>query len=49
MSKPWKKYIDAFRNADKIAEGIKNKIFKKEHIEAVATDRFSNMYKVFFI
>jgi len=40
MLKPWKKYIDAFKNADKIAEGIKNKIFKKEHIEAVATDRF---------
>ena len=31
MQKPWKKYIDAFKNADKIAEGIKNNIFKKEH------------------
>ena len=40
MQKPWKKYIDAFKNADKIAEGIKNNIFKKEHIEAAATDRF---------
>jgi hypothetical protein len=36
----WKKYVDAFKNIDKIAEGIKNNIFKKEHIEAVATDRF---------
>jgi|TARA_R110000822_G_scaffold229723_1_gene361856 hypothetical protein len=40
MEKKWKKYIDAFRNADKIAEGIKNKLFKKEHVEAIATDRF---------
>lgn len=39
MSK-WKKYLDAFKNADKIADGIVNNIFKKEHIEAVATDRF---------
>ena len=36
----WSKYLDAFKNADKIAEGIKNKVFKKEHVEAVATDRF---------
>ena len=40
MSKPWKKYIDAFKNIDKIAEGIKNNLFKKEHVEAVATSRF---------
>ena len=40
MTKPWKKYIDAFKNLDQIAEGIKNKVFKQEHIEAVATDRF---------
>tara|TARA_B110000093_G_scaffold157289_1_gene175495 strand:- start:17 stop:352 length:336 start_codon:yes stop_codon:yes gene_type:complete len=41
MSKTkWSKYLDVFKNADKIAEGIKNNIFKKEHIEAVATDRF---------
>jgi|TARA_R110002126_G_scaffold156091_1_gene303412 hypothetical protein len=40
MSKPWSKYIDAFKNIDKITEGIKNNIFKKEHIEAVATERF---------
>lgn len=39
MSK-WKKYLDAFKNADKIADGIVNNIFKKEHIEAVATHRF---------
>jgi hypothetical protein len=36
----WSKYLDAFKNADKIVEGIKNFTFKKEHIEAVATDRF---------
>tara|TARA_B110000259_G_C13867080_1_gene343250 strand:- start:123 stop:455 length:333 start_codon:yes stop_codon:yes gene_type:complete len=40
MSKPWKKYTDAFKNIDKIAEGIKNNLFKKEHVEAVATSRF---------
>tara|TARA_R110000764_G_scaffold54201_3_gene118112 strand:+ start:5803 stop:6141 length:339 start_codon:yes stop_codon:yes gene_type:complete len=40
MAKPWKKYLDAFKNADKIAEGIKNNIFKKEHVEAIFTDRF---------
>jgi len=39
MSK-WKTLIDIFKNADKIAEGIKNKVFKKEHVEAIATDRF---------
>ena len=40
MGKPWKKYTDAFKNIDKIAEGVKNKLFKKEHVEAVATSRF---------
>ncbi len=40
MANKWKKYVDAFKNINKIAEGIKNNIFKKEHIEAVATDRF---------
>ena len=30
------KLINAFKNVDQIAEGIKNKIFKKEHVEAVA-------------
>ena len=36
MANSWKKYLDVFKNADKIAEGISN----KEHVEAVATDRF---------
>ena len=27
----WSKYLDIFKNADKIADGIKNNIFKKEH------------------
>jgi len=45
MVNSWKKYIDAFKNIDKITEGIKNNIFKKEHIEAVATDRFQTCIK----
>jgi len=40
MKGKWKKYLDVFKNADKIAEGIANTVFKKEHVEAVATDRF---------
>jgi len=40
MNGKWKKYLNAFKNADHIVEGIKNNIFKQEHIEAVATDRF---------
>lgn len=34
------KYIGAFKNRSKILEGIKNNIFKKEHVEAEATLRF---------
>jgi len=37
----WKKYLDIFKNGDKIAAGILNSVFKKEHVEAVATDRFA--------
>jgi len=40
MKSKWKKYLDIFKNADKIADGIANSLFKKEHVEAVATDRF---------
>ena len=40
MKGKWKKYLDIFKNADKIAEGISNTVFRKEHVEAVATDRF---------
>ena len=40
MKNKWDKYLSVFKNFDKIADGIKNNIFKKEHIEAVATDRF---------
>ena len=40
MSNKWSKYLKAFKNLEEIAEGIKNNLFKKEHIEAVATDRF---------
>jgi hypothetical protein len=40
MSKPWKKYLNAFKSLDKITEGIKNNVFKKEHVEAIFTDRY---------
>ena len=40
MQGKWKTYLTVFKNADLILEGIKNNIFKKEHVEAVATDRF---------
>tara|TARA_R110002126_G_scaffold52788_1_gene143183 strand:+ start:527 stop:844 length:318 start_codon:yes stop_codon:yes gene_type:complete len=40
MKGKWKTYLKVFKNADLILEGIKNNIFKKEHVEAVATDRF---------
>lgn len=33
------KLLGAFKNADKIFEGVKNKTFKKDHIEAVAASR----------
>lgn len=33
------KLLGAFKNADKILEGIKNNTFKKDHIEAIATSR----------
>ena len=35
------KYLNAFKNATSILEGIKNNLFKKEHIEAEAELRFS--------
>lgn len=35
------KYIGAFKNTKQILEGIKNNIFKKEHIEAEAALRWS--------
>ena len=40
MIKSLKKYLDAFKNLDQITEGIKNNMFKKEHIEAVVTERW---------
>tara|TARA_R110000796_G_scaffold37734_2_gene95467 strand:- start:5500 stop:5826 length:327 start_codon:yes stop_codon:yes gene_type:complete len=36
----WRKYLDIFKNGDKILEGITNKVFKKEHVEAIAAERF---------
>ncbi len=34
------KYLKAFKNSKEILEGIKNNIFKQEHIEAEAEARF---------
>jgi hypothetical protein len=45
MKSKWNKYLDIFKNIDKIAEGIKNNVFKKEHVEAVASDRFKECIK----
>ena len=35
------KFLGAFRNPAEIMEGIKNKIFKKEHVEAEAALRWA--------
>ena len=40
MKGKWKTYLTVFKNADKIIEGVKNNIFKKEHVEAAFTDRY---------
>jgi len=37
----WEQYIGAFKNKEQILEGIKNNIFKKEHVEAEAALRWS--------
>ena len=31
MARSWKKYISIFKNADQIAEGIKNTVFKNSY------------------
>lgn len=36
----WNKYMGAFKNRKQILEGIKNRIFKKEHVEAEAAKRW---------
>lgn len=36
----WNKYMGAFKNRKQILEGIKNNIFKKEHVEAEAAKRW---------
>lgn len=43
------KYIGAFRNASKILEGIRNKTFKKEHVEAEAAARYAICKKCPFL
>jgi|TARA_R100001460_G_scaffold12691_11_gene28985 hypothetical protein len=40
MASKIKQLLGAFKNLDQIAEGLSNNVFKKEHVEAVATDRF---------
>lgn len=35
------KYIGAFKNVKSILEGVKNNIFKKEHVEAEAALRYA--------
>ena len=32
--------LDIFKNRKQILEGLKNKIFKQEHVEAVAKERW---------
>ena len=39
-SMAWNKYLGAFKNRKQILEGIKNKVFKKEHVEAEAAKRW---------
>ena len=36
-----KNVIEVWKNKGKILEGIKNKIFKKEHVEKIAKDRLT--------
>ncbi len=40
MASKIKQLLGAFKNFDQIAEGLSNNVFKKEHVEAVAKDRF---------
>lgn len=37
----YNKYLNAFKNSKQILEGVKNKLFKKEHIEAEAAKRWA--------
>jgi len=37
----YNKYLNAFKNRKQILEGIKNKLFRKEHIEAEAAKRWA--------
>jgi hypothetical protein len=37
----WNKFLGAFRNRKQILEGLKNQIFKKEHVEAEAARRWA--------
>jgi hypothetical protein len=44
-----KQIIKAIRNADQIVEGISNTIFKKEHVELIANERWKICKKCEFI
>ena len=33
MKSKWKKYLDIFKNADKIADGIANAIVKRDYLD----------------
>lgn len=35
-----KKLINAFKNIDQVVEGVKNSIFKTEHVELIANERW---------
>jgi hypothetical protein len=37
----WNKFLGAFKNRKQILEGLKNQIFKKEHVEAEAARRWA--------
>ena len=39
------KLLGAFSNIGQITEGLKNKIFKQEHVEEVAKTRWNECYK----
>ena len=40
-----KNLIKIWKNKNKILEGVKNSVFKKEHIEAIATARMAICYE----
>ncbi len=45
----FKKFLGAFRNTSQIIEGIKNNIFKQEHVEAEAALRWAICKKCVYL